>query len=41
MEDWLYYSLSIAFCLVISLLLSSLWPAATGKPAAPPLPPSY
>jgi hypothetical protein len=38
MEDWLYYSLSIAFCLALSLL-SSLRPA-TGTPlAVPSLPP--
>ncbi|CAO2205753.1 unnamed protein product [Urochloa humidicola] len=41
MDDWLYYSLSIVFCLAFSLLLSSLRrPAAAGKLAgAPPLPP--
>ncbi|OEL23789.1 hypothetical protein BAE44_0015191 [Dichanthelium oligosanthes] len=38
MGDWLYYSLSIAFCLALSLLLSSLRPP-TGKPGTPPLPP--
>ncbi|RLM60345.1 cytochrome P450 89A2-like [Panicum miliaceum] len=39
MEDWLYYSLSIAFCLALSLLLSSLRPT-TGMPSAvPSLPP--
>jgi cytochrome P450 len=38
MEDWLYYSLSITFCLAVSLLLSSLRPV-TGKPPLPPGPP--
>ncbi|CAO2168050.1 unnamed protein product [Urochloa humidicola] len=40
MEDWLYYSLSIALCLAFSLL-SSLRrpPTATGEPCTPPLPP--
>jgi cytochrome P450 len=39
MEDWLYYSLSITFCLAVSLLLSSLRPSVTGKPPLPPGPP--
>ncbi|XP_022683136.1 cytochrome P450 89A2 [Setaria italica] len=38
MEDWLYHSLSITFCLAVSLLLSSLRPV-TGKPPLPPGPP--
>ncbi|RLN03846.1 cytochrome P450 89A2-like [Panicum miliaceum] len=39
MEDWLYYSLSIAFCLALSLLSSSLQPATGTPPAVPSLPP--
>ncbi|CAO2186968.1 unnamed protein product [Urochloa humidicola] len=41
MEDWLYYSLSIALCLAFSLLSSLRRPptATTGKPWTPPLPP--
>ncbi|PUZ50123.1 hypothetical protein GQ55_6G034900 [Panicum hallii var. hallii] len=38
MEDWLYYSVSITFCLAVSILLSSLRPV-TGKPQLPPGPP--
>ncbi|KAJ1266144.1 hypothetical protein BS78_08G128300 [Paspalum vaginatum] len=37
MEDWLYYSLSIAICLAVSLLLSSLRPATPPLPPGPPL----
>ena len=38
MEDWLYYSLSITFCLAVSILLSSLRPATRKPPQLPPGP---
>ncbi|TVU42750.1 hypothetical protein EJB05_09171, partial [Eragrostis curvula] len=39
MEDWLYYSLSITFCLALSYLVSNFRRRpATGKPSLPPGP---